>query len=74
MEASFVVSSQRRLSTMKRLKGQSNDWRHPSSWRRHIVCSALCQRKVMFIVAHDIDGVVLHHSIPLGHTSTASCC
>ena len=39
----------------------SNEWKHPGSPRRKKVRPTQCAVKVMFIVACEIDGILLHH-------------
>ena len=57
------------------LKCQSNEWKHPSSPHSNIVHPTQYAVKVMFIVAYDIDGVILHHAVPVRQTvNTAYCC
>ena len=46
------------------LKRPSNEWKHPGSLRPKKECPTLSNVKVMFIVAYDIDGVILHHTVP----------
>ncbi|KAJ4438703.1 hypothetical protein ANN_14650 [Periplaneta americana] len=43
---------------------QSNEWKHPGSPRPKKVRPTQSAVKVMFIVAYDIDGVILHHAVP----------
>ena len=45
------------------LKCQSKEWKHPGSPRPRKLCPIQCAVKVMFIVAYDIDGVILHHTV-----------
>ena len=42
------------------LKHQSNEWKHPGSPRPKKVRPTQCAVKVMFAMAYDIDGVILH--------------
>ncbi|KAJ4445761.1 hypothetical protein ANN_12446 [Periplaneta americana] len=46
------------------LKRQSNEWKHPGSPRPKKVRPTQSAVKEMFIVAYDIDGVILHHAVP----------
>ncbi|KAJ4450955.1 hypothetical protein ANN_02390 [Periplaneta americana] len=47
------------------LKRQSNEWKHPGSPPRpKKVRPTQSAVKEMFIVAYDIDGVILHHAVP----------
>ena len=45
------------------LKRQSNDWKHPGSPCPKEVRPTKFAVNVMFFVAYDIDGVVLHHAV-----------
>ncbi|KAJ4447911.1 hypothetical protein ANN_09920 [Periplaneta americana] len=51
------------------LKRQSNEWKHPGSPRPKKVRPTQSAVKVMFIVAYDIDGVILHHAVPPRQTT-----
>ena len=53
------------------LKRQSNEWQYSSSPRPKKVRLTQCTVKVMFIVAYDIDGVILHHAVPPRQSTTA---
>ncbi|KAJ4438021.1 hypothetical protein ANN_13960 [Periplaneta americana] len=53
------------------LKRQSNEWKHPGSSRPKKVRPTQSAVKVMFIVAYDIDGVILHHAVPPRQTPNA---
>ncbi|KAJ4432604.1 hypothetical protein ANN_21227, partial [Periplaneta americana] len=46
-----------------KLKRQSNEWKHPGSPRPKKVRPTQSAVKEMFIVAYDIDGVILHHAV-----------
>ena len=54
------------------LKRQSNGWKHPGSPHPKKVCATQCAVKVMFIVAYDNDGVILHHAVPPTKTVSAA--
>ena len=54
------------------LKRQSNEWKHPGSPRPKKVRPTQCAVKVMFIVAYDTDGVVLHHAVSPRETVNAA--
>ncbi|KAJ4441771.1 hypothetical protein ANN_11629 [Periplaneta americana] len=53
------------------LRRQSNEWKHPGSSRPKKVRPRQSVVKVMFIVAYDIDGVILHHAVPPRQTANA---
>ncbi|KAJ4429951.1 hypothetical protein ANN_22155 [Periplaneta americana] len=53
------------------LKRQSNEWKHPGSPRPKKVRPTQSAVKEMFIVAYDIDGVILHHAVPPRQTENA---
>ncbi|KAJ4450854.1 hypothetical protein ANN_02285 [Periplaneta americana] len=53
------------------LKRQSNEWEHPGSSRPKKVRPTQSAVKVIFIVAFDIDGVILHHAVPPRQTENA---
>ncbi|KAJ4426052.1 hypothetical protein ANN_27679 [Periplaneta americana] len=53
------------------LKRQSNEWKHPGSSRPKKVRPTQSAVKVMFIVACDIDGVILHHAVSPRQTANA---
>ncbi|KAJ4450655.1 hypothetical protein ANN_02084 [Periplaneta americana] len=53
------------------LKRQSNEWKHPGSSRPKKVRPTQSAVKEMFIVAYDIDGVILHHAVPPRQTANA---
>ncbi|KAJ4437127.1 hypothetical protein ANN_17262 [Periplaneta americana] len=55
------------------LKRQSNEWKHPGSSRPKKVRPTQSAVKVMFIVAYDTDGVILHHAVPPRQTANADC-
>ena len=46
------------------LKSQSNEWKYPGSSLPKKVHPKQCAVWVTFIVAYDIDGVILHHAVP----------
>ena len=46
-----------------KLKFQSNEWKHPGSPHPKKVHPTQCAVKMMFIVAYDIDGIILHHAV-----------
>ena len=46
------------------LKRQSNEWKNPGSPRPKKVRPTQCDVKVMFIVAYDIDGLILNLAVP----------
>ena len=48
------------------LKRQSNEWKYPGSPRPNKGRLTQSAVKVMFIVAYDIDGVILHNAVPPG--------
>ena len=54
------------------LKRQSNEWEHPGSPHPKKVNPTQCAVKVMFIVAYDIDGVILNHAVPPGQRVNAA--
>ena len=54
------------------LKGQSNKLKHPGSPRPKKVRPTQSAVKVMFIVAYDIDGALLHHAVPPGQIVNAA--
>ena len=54
------------------LKRQSNEWKHPGSPRPKKVRPTQSNVKAMFIVAYDIDGVILHHTVPQRQTVNAA--
>ena len=53
------------------LKRQSNEWKHPGSPRPKKVRPTQYAVKVMFIVAYDTDGIILHHAVPPRQTVNA---
>ncbi|KAJ4443708.1 hypothetical protein ANN_05383 [Periplaneta americana] len=53
------------------LKRQSNEWKHPGSPRPKKVRPTQSAVKEMFIMAYDIDGVILHHAVPPRQTENA---
>ncbi|KAJ4427402.1 hypothetical protein ANN_25024 [Periplaneta americana] len=53
------------------LKRQSNEWKHPGSPRPKKVRPTQSAVKEMFIVAYDIDGIILHHAVPPRQTENA---
>ncbi|KAJ4448785.1 hypothetical protein ANN_00176 [Periplaneta americana] len=53
------------------LKRQSNEWKHPGSSCPKKVRPTQSVVKVTFIVAYDIDGVILHHAVPPRQTANA---
>ncbi|KAJ4430148.1 hypothetical protein ANN_22358 [Periplaneta americana] len=53
------------------LKRQSNEWKHPGSSRPKKVHPTQSAVKVMFIVAYDTDGVILHHAVLPRQTANA---
>ncbi|KAJ4446802.1 hypothetical protein ANN_13500 [Periplaneta americana] len=53
------------------LKRQSNEWKHPGSPRPKKVRPTKSSVKEMFIVAYEIDGVILHHAVPPRLTENA---
>jgi hypothetical protein len=54
------------------LKRQSKKWKHPGSPRPKKVRPTQSNVKAMFIVAYDIDGVILHHTVPQRQTVNAA--
>jgi hypothetical protein len=44
---------------------------HPGSPRPKKIRQEPSRVKVMIIVAYNIDGVILHHVVPVGHTVNA---
>ena len=54
------------------LKRQSNKWKHQGSPRPKEVRPQHGGVKVMFIVAYDVNGVILHHTVPQGQTVNAA--
>ncbi|KAJ4450046.1 hypothetical protein ANN_01453 [Periplaneta americana] len=55
------------------LKRQSNEWKHPGSPRPKKVRPTQSAVKEMFIVAYDIDGVILHHTVPPRQMESHRC-
>ena len=55
------------------LKRQSNKRKHPGSSRPKKMLPAQISVKMMFIVAYDINGVLLHHIIPPRQMVNAAC-
>ncbi|KAJ4431454.1 hypothetical protein ANN_20052 [Periplaneta americana] len=53
------------------LKRQSNEWKHPGSPRPKKVRPTQSAVKEMFIVAYDINGVILNHAVPPRQTENA---
>ena len=53
------------------LKCQWNEWKHPDSPRPKNVHPTQSAVKVMFIVVHDIDGLILHHAVPQRQSTAA---
>ncbi|KAJ4438603.1 hypothetical protein ANN_14550 [Periplaneta americana] len=53
------------------LKRQSNERKHPGSPRPKKVRPTQSAVKELFIVAYDIDGVILHHAVPPRQTENA---
>ena len=49
-----------------------NEWKHPGSPCPKKVRPTQSNVKAMFIVAYDIDGVILHHSVPQRQTLNAA--
>jgi len=54
------------------LKRQSNEWKHPCSPRPKKMRPTQSNVKAMFIVAYDIDGMILHHTVPQRQTVNAA--
>ena len=50
------------------LKLQTNEWKHPDSPHPKKVHPTQYAVKVIFIVAYDIDEVILHHAVPRRQT------
>ena len=50
------------------LKRHSNKWKHPGSPRPKKLRPTQCAVDAMFVVAYDIDGVILHHAVTPRHT------
>ena len=54
------------------LKRQSNEWKLPGFPRAKKVRPTHSNVKEIFIVACDIEGVILHHTVPQRHTVNAA--
>ena len=54
------------------LKRQSNEWKHPGYPRPKKARPTQFAVKMMFIVAYDTDGVILHHVVPPRQTVNAA--
>ena len=54
------------------LKCLSNEWKHPGSPHPKKMRPTQCSVKLIFIAVYEIDGVILHHTIPPRHMVNAA--
>ena len=75
IERIVAMDETRARSYEPNMKHQSNEWKHLGSPRPKKVRPTVCAVNVMFIVAYDIDEVILHHAVlPRQSVNTAYYC